>query len=225
MYSVMIAEDEMLVRLGLKNSVDWGKFNMKVIADVADGKAAWETYERDRPNLIITDLKMPILGGMELIERIRENDNKTVIIILSCIEEFDLVRKAMSLEVMGYISKLTMTEEETEAILGKAQKVLDKLDESDSLKAYSAIDTDIIKEKLIKNYLLNHITSAEEFKTQIAKLNLRLNQARLLLCILEIDHYNMLQRKNSDENGQFIKFSMLNVLNELLSNSGRGEQC
>ena len=73
MYSVLIAEDEMLVRLGLRNSIDWAKFDMLVVADVADGKAALNIYEEKKPDLIITDLKMPIMDGMELISEIRSN--------------------------------------------------------------------------------------------------------------------------------------------------------
>ncbi len=76
MYKVLIVEDEMLVRVGLKNSINWNKFNMDVIADVANGQTALEKYESEAPDLIITDIKMPIMDGMELITRIRKNDSK-----------------------------------------------------------------------------------------------------------------------------------------------------
>ncbi|GBG05822.1 putative DNA-binding response regulator [Paenibacillus agaridevorans] len=67
MYRVLLAEDEILVRLGLKNSIDWKRFDMQVIADVANGAEAWSVYEKLEPEIVITDLKMPIMGGMELI--------------------------------------------------------------------------------------------------------------------------------------------------------------
>ena len=106
MYRVVIVEDEMLVRMGLKNSIQWDKFNMCVIADVANGKLAWEICQKEMPDLIITDIKMPVMDGMELIQKIREKDSEVAILILSCLEEFDLLRKAMSFGVVDYILKI-----------------------------------------------------------------------------------------------------------------------
>ena len=63
---VLIVEDEVLVRVGLKNSVPWAKYDMQVIADVGNGQQGWEVYEAQRPEIVITDLKMPVLGGMDL---------------------------------------------------------------------------------------------------------------------------------------------------------------
>lgn len=101
MYHVLIVEDEMLVRMGIKNSINWSKFGMEVIADVSDGKAAWEIYERESPDLGITDIKRPVMDGMELITKIRDKDNHTKMLILSCLEEFELARKAATLGVWG----------------------------------------------------------------------------------------------------------------------------
>jgi len=71
MYRVLLAEDEILVRLGLKNSIDWPRYDIQVNADVPNGAEAWSAYERLQPEVIITDLKMPIMGGLELLSKIR----------------------------------------------------------------------------------------------------------------------------------------------------------
>ncbi|HEY5585735.1 MAG TPA: helix-turn-helix domain-containing protein [Ruminiclostridium sp.] len=223
MYKVMIAEDEMLVRLGLKNSIHWENFNMEVISDVPDGQIAWEIYKNNKPDMIITDLKMPLMGGMELIEKIRKNDKETVIIILSCLEEFELVRKAMNLGVLDYMPKLTMTEEDTEIILKKAQKELDKLKKSEPVNTVSSSNIYLEKEKLVKDFVFYGINSAEEFEVHSKELKLNLNPARLVLCILEIDNYVILKSRFKDHKGQLIKLSMLNVLDELLLDGKRGE--
>lgn len=112
MYKVMIVEDEMLVRVGLRSSVDWSKYGMEVAADLPDGQAAWDYYLKEKPDIVITDIRMPRMDGMELIGKIREADKETRIVVLSCLEEFDLARRAMSLGVSHYILKLTMTEAE-----------------------------------------------------------------------------------------------------------------
>ncbi len=106
MYRVLIAEDEMLVRMGLKHSIDWSEYHMIVIADVANGQEALEIYRREMPELLITDIKMPIMDGMELIAQVREMNSDAQIVILTCVEDFETVRKALAHNVQDYILKL-----------------------------------------------------------------------------------------------------------------------
>ena len=220
MFSVLIAEDEMLVRFGLKTVIDWKQFGMEVVADVADGQAAWEEYQRRRPDLIIADIKMPVMDGMQLISKIREEDKETRIIILTCLEEFHIVRKAMSLGVSEYILKLTMTKEEMEAVLRKVGNELRSKAEPEQAKGSSF---DNVKNNIMNDFLFYKIYPEQEFAKLVRRLNLRLSPERLVLCLVEIDHYESLQARFSDEHGQLIRFSMLNIFEELLKNYNRGE--
>ncbi|GGD49693.1 response regulator [Paenibacillus nasutitermitis] len=223
MYKVLIVEDEMLVRLGLRNSVNWHKFNMTVVADASDGRTAWEWYSREQPDVVITDLKMPEMDGMTLISKIREKDKWTKIIVLTCMEEFDLARKAVSLGVSDYMIKLTMTEEEMEAVLQKTYQELQLRNDIKPAKPVVQANSYFVKEKLLKDFMFYNIYSAQEFGKNVDELKLRLSPARLILCVMEIDNYKDLAEKFRDEQGQLIKMSLLNMLEEILGNSGRGE--
>lgn len=223
MYHVLIVEDEMLVRMGIKNSIDWPKFGMEVIADVSEGKAAWEIYERESPDLVITDIKMPVMDGMELITKIRDKDNYTKILILSCLEEFELARKAATLGVSGYILKLSMSFDEIEELLGKIKRELDKMDSEKKLKSAPTVDRGLLKEELFKNYIFYRLYSPESFEKQLEELRCRLKPSKLILCVMDLDEYERLQDTFRDEKGQLIKFSLLNVINEVLDSYERGE--
>ncbi|BBH20520.1 DNA-binding response regulator [Paenibacillus baekrokdamisoli] len=221
MYRILIAEDEMLVRLGLKSMIEWDKFNMKVIADVANGQDAWRVYEEHRPEIIITDIKMPVMDGMELISKIRLQDQHTKIVILTCLEQFNLLHKAMSLGVSDYIVKLTMTSEEMENVL---QKLHTELQASQpQIKVIPNLDVDALKENIFKDFMFRNRYTENEFSNTIAGMNLRLKAIKLTLCIMEIDQYKQLQDKFKDEKGQLIRISLLNVLEEVLQSHGRGE--
>ncbi|RAP76075.1 helix-turn-helix domain-containing protein [Paenibacillus montanisoli] len=223
MFNVMIVEDEMLVRLGFKNSVQWEKYGMTVCADAANGREAWEYYANSvKPDVIITDLKMPIMGGIELIKKIREQDARTRIVILSCMEDFDLIRQAMQLGISSYILKLTMTEEEIHNVL---TRVREELGTQKTLSASKGIihDPDVLKENIIKNFVFYHLYSKEEFARHIDQLKLRLQPERLVVCMMEIDRFEQVQTKFNDEKGELIRVTFLNVLNELLAQSQRGE--
>jgi two-component system response regulator YesN len=228
MYKVMIVEDEMLVRIGMRNSVDWAKFNMQIISDLPDGQMAWHyCLNEGFPDLIITDIRMPKMDGMELIASVRKENKNTRLVVLSCLEEFELVRQAMSLGVSNYILKLTMTEEEIETVLNGVRAELDT-------QAAAAVlpkdenrlgpgNLDLVKEKYIKDFLFYGIYSAEEFEKFSVRNSLRLAPVRLLACVMEVDSYSNLKRKFKDKNGHLIKATLLNILHEIMNTYKRGE--
>ena len=88
MYSVLIAEDELLVRMGLAGSVDWGALGLRIVADSSDGLIAMEQYERWKPDIVFTDIRMPGMDGLTLIREIRKRDKRCEIIVITCIEDF-----------------------------------------------------------------------------------------------------------------------------------------
>lgn len=126
MYKVLIAEDEMLVRLGLVNSVAWEKLDMTVCAQASNGVQALELFQQEHPQIVITDIRMPLMDGMELIQKIRETDSDCRIIIITCVDEFSYAQKAISYQISDYILKLSMNIQEIENILDKIRKSLDK---------------------------------------------------------------------------------------------------
>lgn len=219
MYKVIIAEDEMLVRIGLKNHIDWSRYNMKVIADVSNGKEAWEAYKKQRPHLLITDIKMPVLDGMGLIERIRKEDEQTQIVILTCVEEFDLVRSAIAFGVTDYLPKLSMKAEDLEQVLGKVQKNLD-----DIKTVWPSVDLseDVLIEKLMKDYLFRQRYTADEFTALITANGFLFETERLDVAIIELDQSQVLMERFKDDSGQLVKMSMLNVLQEVREEFGTG---
>ncbi len=225
MYRVLIAEDEKLVRIGLKSSIDWGKYGMAVIADEPDGLSALNTYEREKPDVIITDIKMPGMSGMELISKIRENDKDTKIIILTCLEEFDLVRSAMQLNVSGYIIKVTMTDEEIEAVLKKVQEELNARQNTRMESRTIQSSFKLIKDKVLKDFLFFQQSTEEEFAGQLAELKIKLKPDRLLVCVMEIDHFHKLKARLEDEHGELIRNSIDSLIDEILDCKGEAFNC
>lgn len=217
MYKVLIVEDEIFVRLGIKMSVEWKKLDMEVIGDVANGKQALEIYEKEHPDIVMTDLKMPVMDGMELIRRIREKDHTTRILILSCLEEFHLVQQAISMNVSDYILKLTMTQEDMERILRKTRDELDILKESRKGTANSEEE----QRKFLRDFFY-YDTFRENLKSKFEFLKLPFGEKNLLMAVLEIDAYEQLQQRFKDEYGVLVSSAFLNVLNELLQEYGRG---
>lgn len=143
MYQVLFAEDELLVRLGLQNSISWGDFNMELSAQADNGITAYELYQKIRPDVVITDIRMEGMDGCELIRRIREQDQECAIIVISCLDDFEILRKMIPMKIIGYILKASMTIEEICKVLRETKEYLESIgrtgtrvqEEAESLEA------------------------------------------------------------------------------------------
>ena len=124
MYSLMIVEDELLARLALKNSISWEKFNIDEIYEAQDGMEALDKYRKYSPDILIVDINIPFMNGIELIREIRKNDTRTKIIIMSCLEDFQYAKAAIQANVSQYILKASMSMKEIEEAI---EKVLDEI--------------------------------------------------------------------------------------------------
>lgn len=215
MYKAIIVEDEMFVRMGITMSVNWEEIGVKIIGDVENGQAAWELYEKEHPDIVMTDIKMPVMTGIELIRKIREKDKRTRFIILSCLEEFGMVKEALSLGVTDYILKLTMTQEDMYAVVEKAIHELELYDASISAQKASGMT---IEKQLIE---ATHYKKTQTIRF-LSDSVLPFDKKNMILAVLEVDHIEQLQDQFHDQYGDIVKYSLLNVLNELVGQYTKG---
>ena len=120
MYSVLIAEDELLVRMGLAGSVAWDSLGLQIVAECSDGLVALEQYDRWKPDIVFTDIRMPGMDGLALIREIRNRDKRCEIIVITCIEDFKVLHAAMEMGISGYLLKATMKQEDIVAAIRQA---------------------------------------------------------------------------------------------------------
>ncbi|MCI9331212.1 MAG: response regulator, partial [Oscillibacter sp.] len=95
MKKTMIVDDDHLVRSYLKILPSWERAGFRIEADAQDGEEALSILESMEIDLLVTDISMPLLNGIELIRRIRQVDQRVYIIALSCHDEFAFVRDAL----------------------------------------------------------------------------------------------------------------------------------
>lgn len=119
MVRVVIVEDEMLVRLGMKMSLEDSEAQIKVEAACANAEDALDFFEENVADVLLTDIRLPGMDGLELIERLKQTVPGLITVVLSCYEEFSYARKAMELGVDKYILKHELLEDELVSIVGK----------------------------------------------------------------------------------------------------------
>ena len=119
MKKVLIVDDEILARLGLRQLVDWRKLELELLPDATDGEEALEMIRNSCPDIILLDLNIPKVSGLEILEFLKKEEMPTKVIVVSCQEEFDVVKKAMKLGAYDYLRKLNLSSDELENILEK----------------------------------------------------------------------------------------------------------
>ena len=124
MYKMMIVDDEAVVRNGLKVLLDWEELGFEICAEGFDGLDGLEKILSFKPELVLIDLKMPGLGGIEVISRARQEGFNGEFIILTGYSDFQFAKSAISLGVKEYLLK-PVDEDELEQILKKIKTELD----------------------------------------------------------------------------------------------------
>ena len=119
-YKVLIADDELLVRIGLKTSIDWESNGFIVVGEARNGKEAIDLFEKQHPDIFITDVSMPNMNGLELIQVLKHKQENLKSIILTHYDNFNYAQQAINLGVVGYLLKSNLTEENLLNYLNKA---------------------------------------------------------------------------------------------------------
>lgn len=179
MLTVQIVEDEMLVRMGLQVSVPWEKYGLTVSAEASNGAQAFELYQKNRPDIVITDLCMPGLNGIELIRKIRDTGNPCAIIVITCMDKFELLKEAMALDVVDYLVKATMTISDIEKALQKAKSRL-----STAAPVHSeTAETEKARLYLLNAYVLENTVPEQEWSVSAKRVGIQPDEEYYALCI------------------------------------------
>ena len=105
MYKVVVVEDEEIARKGIIFTINWDALNCMIAGEAANGEEGAEVIRRLSPDIIVTDLKMPRMDGVEMIAKLREQGNRAKFIILTAYGDFKYAQSAVKLGVSDYLLK------------------------------------------------------------------------------------------------------------------------
>jgi len=136
MIKVFLVEDEYVVREGIKNNIEWKAYGFEFCGEAGDGELAFPKIRELQPDIVITDIRMPFMDGLELSRLIKKELPQTEIMILSGYEEFEYAKEAIRLGIAEYLTKPVSSEDLLKAAGRLASKIKEKQQENEILAKY-----------------------------------------------------------------------------------------
>lgn len=221
MYRVVVIDDENIVRKGIRDLVNWEDIGLEIVGDAEDGQSGLTLIQEKVPDIILLDINMPKLNGIELSKMIRTNYPKIKIVMISGYDEFNYVREALRLGIEDYILK-PVTRVELEGLL---RKLVHKLDEEKELSFQSEKVKQQTKQFLVmmrQNTLEDLIEGQIEedlLLKRCIKLDLSYDKKYYGVALIDIDEFLNGVREN---NREVTFFAVKNIIDELISREKDG---
>ena len=156
MYTAVIVDDELKICQLIRCLGDWEKLGIEIIDICQDGETAVESILRNRPDIVLTDIRMPVYDGLEIISQVRERELDTSFIVISGYRQFEYARQALKYGVVDFLVK-PIDQDDLNAALRKA---VEEIIDQDNVKRVNSLLCD--KEKRDKESLLQKAVEEED---------------------------------------------------------------
>lgn len=223
MITVLVADDEKWMRDELSSSIDWESQGFKLLGEAGDGLEALEMIRQLKPDIVLADIQMPGLDGIELFRRVKDTGLNCAFIYFSGHDRFEYAKNAVNLGALGYILK-PVDEKELLELLGKAKAfVIEERNKRLSDAKLADLSSHVIQQRqkeFLDNILHNRINSPEEIKETVRKLELRLHGSLFTLFSCRIDGFRFLSDSGMAQSPEELKKTLSRLISDILRKNG-----
>lgn len=194
MIKVFLVEDEVVLRNAIKNSIHWEREGYEFVGEASDGELAYPLILKSKPDILITDIKMPFMDGLELSKAVKKEMPEIKILILSGYNDFEYAQQAISIGITDYLLKPISAEKLLEAIGNVSEEIKKEREDKELLRRYAEEmkeNTEIEKNQFFTRMLKESLSITEA-----------LEQGRSLGLELSAECYNVVLFKILDDGSQ-----------------------
>ena len=206
-YKVIFVEDEIITREGIRDNVDWAGHGFEFCGEAPDGEIALQLIQSIRPDLVITDIKMPFMDGLQLAKIVRERMPWVKIVFLSGHDEFEYAQQAIQLGVTEYLLK-PVTVPDLHAMLRKISARLEQerveQQKLRSLQDQLAENQAALRERFLRRLVVGGVTSGEAMEKS-QQLGLDLVARCYLVVLVKTELADRSEQYDYDEHQQFLQ--------------------
>lgn len=210
MYKVVLIDDETLVTRWLKEKIDWQFWDCEVVgvgSNGLEGKALVESYQ---PDIVISDVKMPGLNGLELSDYIRKHHPETIVILLSGFNEFDYVRTALRNEVFDYLLKPVDIEEFRmimSKVIAELKNKLELEHQHELSEKKLAESSQLTEAGILMSLMINGNRELETLEAKMQRLGINLFKGQMVI-------YELQHMPNAEKWTAIYQFAIENIIQE-----------
>ena len=218
LYKILIVDDEEEIRLGIIKKISWEKLGFMVVGDAENGQEALEKSEKLQPDVIMTDIRMPFMDGLELGKKLREVMPTTKVIVFSGCDDFEYAKEAIKFNVIEYVLKPINSLEIVE-ILKKLKMNLDKeFNEKrnlETLEKYYLESLPVIRDQFLVGVIEGRIFQSD-WNKQIERLNINFNNEWFCVGIIKLDN-EILNRSQYSDKDELMFISLQKFIEEAMT--------
>jgi two-component system response regulator YesN len=190
MLTLLIVDDEYFIREGLARDVDWASVGVTVAATAQDGREAIEKIEALHPDIVLADICMNTMSGVEMAEKLREKSNEAKIIFLSGYDDFQYARRAVELRIFDYLLKPALPEELLHCVARAAEEIARERGLRDKIAAMEqnlAAGRILAQEQFFSDLRSAALTQEEAISARARELQIPVGEHCFLAALLELD--------------------------------------
>jgi two-component system response regulator YesN len=182
MYRVLLVDDEPMILKGLEPLINWEDYGLEISGFASNGEQAWKIISESRPDILITDIRMPRMDGLGLLRKINDGALNIKTIVISGHDDFSYVKEALNYGIENYLLKPVNEEELSSTILN----VVDKLDSENNQKQILQYGIDTLMDNIINRWLSGGI-DPEELKNRAGFLIIDIEAPFYLLILIKLE--------------------------------------
>ncbi|MBC2456949.1 response regulator transcription factor [Clostridium beijerinckii] len=215
MWKLFVADDEPKIRKGIEKILDWSEFNIEIVGEAEDGEIALELIKKKKPDIILLDINMPFLNGLALLQKLRDIDNKSIIIIISGYDDFSYAQKALKFNVFDYILK-PVNKKDLEETIVKAINELNAIEKENNylewIKGQLSENKDMLQKTFFSEWFSNKLTDQQVLK-EIEFFNIEFGSDVGIIVTKLVEKLNV---KIMEEkwNPELLEFAIANLLKD-----------
>ncbi len=229
MYKILLVDDEILVRDAIRENIDWKGLDCELVGDCENGRQAAEFVENNEVDIVLTDICMPYMDGMELSEFLHDNYPDILIVIFSGFGEFEYAKKAIRYNVSEYMLKPVTAMELTKVIRKMKEKLDSRRKEQRKMESLTQTskdyhrNVDVIRSKALET-LVNCTRDVQISLQELQKLGISFECSSFRVAVFDMDTYSELYQvdMNKQQESALMSFVLFNVSNEIVGREKAG---
>ncbi|MDY3917918.1 MAG: response regulator [Candidatus Limivivens sp.] len=225
MYKVLLVDDEALIREAISENIHWEELGYRLMASCKNGREAMEMIRQDPPDLLLTDINMPYIDGMELTRMVYEEYKDTKVVIISGYDEFEYAKQAVKYQVMEYILKPITPQEMTETLLRIREKLDERRTQEANIRkiqgAYNR-NLPVLRGRFLNSLLLGKV-DAKDILQKMEDYRVRLQGPSYMTAIVVTDDLQPFLQKSTEYKEDLGYFAIYNIADEIVKNYSCGE--